>query len=189
MPARRQPRPSRRSSDGDGQGDGAAAGGDAFPAADLALDGAVEGWLDEMPAVEAEARLTRALRDSRRIDAEAGGARVGPHRGDLVVGHRAKAIPAAQCSTGEQKALLISLCLANARALTEATGAAPILLLDEVAAHLDTGRRSALFAEVEALGAQAWMTGTGAELFEGLGGDVLHLGVSGSGGLSAITEG
>jgi DNA replication and repair protein RecF len=97
-------------------------------------------------------------------------------------------MPAAACSTGEQKALLISLCLANAQALTEATGAAPILLLDEVAAHLDTGRRQALFAEIEALGAQAWMTGTGPELFEGLAGDVLHLGVSENGGLSAIAE-
>ncbi|HSF95710.1 MAG TPA: DNA replication and repair protein RecF, partial [Thermohalobaculum sp.] len=91
------------------------------------------------------------------------------------------------CSTGEQKALLISLCLANARALARATGAAPILLLDEVAAHLDAGRRRALFAEIEALGAQAWMTGTGPELFEGMGSAALRLAVTESGGVSTVT--
>ena len=113
----------------------------------------------------------------------------GPHRSDLEAIYAAKNMPAAACSTGEQKALLISLCLANARALTRATGAAPILLLDEVAAHLDAGRRKALFTEIEALGAQAWMTGTGAEMFDGLGGDALRLNVSESGGLSAVSEG
>ncbi len=97
-------------------------------------------------------------------------------------------MPAAACSTGEQKALLISVCLANARALAEATGAAPILLLDEVAAHLDTERRRALFAEIEGLGAQAWMTGTGAGLFEGVGAGTRRLRVSETGGLSAVGE-
>jgi len=139
--------------------------------------------------VEEAAALSRALTSSRARDAAAGRTLTGPHRSDLEAVYAAKNMPAAACSTGEQKALLISLCLANARALSAATGAAPILLLDEVAAHLDTRRRKALFGEIEALGAQAWMTGTGAELFEGLGGDAIRLGVSESGGLSAVAEG
>ncbi len=158
------------------EGDGTV-GGDAFPAADLALDGAVEGWLDEMPAVEAEARLVRALRDSRRIDAEAGGARVGPHRSDLLVDHRAKAMPAGQCSTGEQKALVIAIVLAAARCRVERLGAAPVLLLDEVAAHLDRPHREALFDAIEATGAQAWLTGTDRATFAALGGRARHIGV------------
>ena len=84
--------------------------------------------------------------------------------------YAAKGVPARLCSTGEQKALLIRLVLANAWAVAEDFGAAPVLLLDEVAAHLDAGRREALYAEVAGLGAQAWMTGTGAELFDGAGG-------------------
>ena len=90
------------------------------------------------------------------------------------------------CSTGEQKALLISLILANARAVAAGFGAVPILILDEVAAHLDADRRAALFAEVTALGAQAWMTGTGAELFEGLGERAEWLAVAEAEGVSRI---
>ena len=94
---------------------------------------------------------------------------VGPHRADLYGVFAAKGVPAADSSTGEQKALLISLVLSNARALVDDFGAPPIVLLDEVAAHLDAGRRAALYDEICALGAQAWMTGTGAELFTELG--------------------
>ena len=94
---------------------------------------------------------------------------VGPHRADLYGVYAAKGVPAKDCSTGEQKALLISLILANARALAEDFGAPPLLLLDEVAAHLDATRRAALYDEVCALKAQAWMTGTGPELFAELG--------------------
>ncbi|OSP54729.1 DNA replication/repair protein RecF [Pseudoruegeria sp. SK021] len=133
----------------------------AFPAADLALS-------DPAPFADAAA-FAAALADARPGDLRAGRSRVGPHRVDLDVTFAAKAMPAALCSTGEQKALLISLILANARALAEDTGTAPILLLDEVAAHLDADRRAALYDEVCTLGAQAFLTGTGAELFDSLG--------------------
>ncbi|MHA1113510.1 MAG: DNA replication/repair protein RecF, partial [Alphaproteobacteria bacterium] len=108
-----------------------------FPAAALALDGAVESWLDEGPALSAEDRLRAALADSRARDAETGGAAIGPHRSDLRVTHLTRGLPAAQCSTGEQKALLIALVLAHARLEALDRGAAPLLLLDEIAAHLD----------------------------------------------------
>ncbi len=169
-----------------------------FPRAELSILGDMETRFsqalragDDLDQLEVEeaAALSRALASSRPGDAAAGRTLTGPHRSDLEAVYAAKNMPAAACSTGEQKALLISLCLANARALSQATGAAPILLLDEVAAHLDTGRRMALFGEIEALGVQAWMTGTAAELFEGLGGDAIRLGVSESGGLSAVAAG
>jgi DNA replication and repair protein RecF len=92
--------------------------------------------------------------------------------------YAAKDIPAKDCSTGEQKALLISLILANGRALAQSFGAPPLLLLDEVAAHLDADRRAALYDEITALGAQAWMTGTGPELFDTLGDRAQYLDVS-----------
>ncbi|MFD1626496.1 DNA replication/repair protein RecF [Azospirillum griseum] len=136
-----------------------------FPGADLTVAGTVEEWLDQGPALEAEDALRRSLRDSRRRDADSGGAAVGPHKSDLAVRHAAKDMPAALCSTGEQKALLIAIVLANARLLAAERGAAPLLLLDEVAAHLDPDRRDALFGEILALGAQAWMTGTDAAVF------------------------
>jgi len=168
-----------------------------FPQADLAILGDMETRFsqviragDDLDSLEVQeaAALSRALADSRGRDSAAGRTLVGPHRSDLTAVYAAKDMPAAACSTGEQKALLISLCLANARALAAATGAAPVLLLDEVAAHLDAGRRRALFGEIEALGAQAWMTGTGPELFEGLGAGALRLAVSETGGLSAVAE-
>ncbi|MGR3272888.1 DNA replication/repair protein RecF [Thalassococcus profundi] len=135
----------------------------AFPAARLTLETA-EG---EMP--ETEADLRAALAESRSRDLMAGRSLIGPHRADLGAIYAAKDVPARDCSTGEQKALLISLILANARALAPQFGAPPLLLLDEVAAHLDAGRRAALYDEICALGAQAWMTGTGPELFSDLG--------------------
>jgi DNA replication and repair protein RecF len=141
-----------------------------FPIPDLALAGETEAGLAAGPALAAEDALRRRLAESRRADAEAGRALAGPHRSDLVVRHRAKAMPAALCSTGEQKALLVALILAAARLLKLQRGAAPLLLLDEIAAHLDAERRAALFDEIEALGAQAWMTGTDAQLFAALGG-------------------
>ena len=133
----------------------------AFPSADLTLTGP-EG--SEEPA-----DLSLALAEGRRRDIAAGRTLVGPHRADLSARYTAKDVPADQCSTGEQKALLISLILANARALAQDLGRAPILLLDEVAAHLDESRRAALYDEICALGAQALMTGTEAELFSALG--------------------
>lgn len=135
----------------------------AFPTAELELVQS-EG---EMPAAEAD--FVTALAEGRMRDMAAGRTLVGPHRSDLIGTYAHKGIAAKDCSTGEQKALLVSLVLANARALAASTGAPPILLLDEVAAHLDAGRRGALYDEICALGAQAWMTGTGPELFAELG--------------------
>ena len=131
--------------------------------------------------------LAQALAESRRRDMAAGRTLLGPHRVDLTAFYTAKATPADQCSTGEQKALLISLILANARALHRDLGAAPILLLDEVAAHLDESRRKALYDEIVALGAQALMTGTEAVLFDSLGPRGQYFTVADDSGLSRIT--
>jgi DNA replication and repair protein RecF len=154
----------------------------AFPAAELELIQS-EG---SMPGSEADFKA--ALEESRFRDLAAGRTLVGPHRSDLIGTYRAKGIPARECSTGEQKALLVSLILANARALAAREGAPPILLLDEVAAHLDAARRAALYDEICALGTQAWMTGTGAELFAELAGRAQLLEVSDSGGTSEISQ-
>lgn len=129
----------------------------AFPAAELTL---VQDGPDD---------LATALAEGRGRDMQAGRTLQGPHRADLEARYAAKDQIAAQCSTGEQKALLISLILANARALKAETGEAPIVLLDEVAAHLDANRRAALYDEICALGVQAFMTGTEANLFDSLG--------------------
>ncbi|HET8728288.1 MAG TPA: DNA replication/repair protein RecF [Alphaproteobacteria bacterium] len=140
-----------------------------FPQAVLDIEGTVEGWLREGPALAAEEALKARLIATRRLDGAIGGASEGPHRSDLLVRHRAKDMPAALCSTGEQKALLIGIVLANARLLAAERGAAPLLLLDEVAAHLDQRRRAALYEEILALKAQAWLTGTDRVLFAELG--------------------
>ena len=152
----------------------------AFPTAELELT-VTEG---EMP--QSEADLRAALEESRFRDLAAGRTLVGPHRADLYGVYAAKGVPARDCSTGEQKALLVSLILANARALAEDIGAPPLLLLDEVAAHLDAGRRAALYDEICALGAQAWMTGTGPELFAELGTRAQVLNVTEADGVSAV---
>jgi DNA replication and repair protein RecF len=139
-----------------------------FPKVELSLDGQVEDWLRDGPALGAEDRLRDGLAARRRQDAESGGAGLGPHRSDLLARHRTKGLAAELCSTGEQKAMLIAVLLAHARLLTLERGAAPLLLLDEVAAHLDAARRAALYEEIVGLGAQAWLTGTDATDFEGL---------------------
>ena len=113
---------------------------------------------------------------------------MGPHRDDLGAVYAAKGVAARLCSTGEQKAMLISLILGNARAVAEAVGAAPVLLMDEVAAHLDGARRGALYAAIAELGGQAILTGTGAELFEGLEG-AARLRVEEAGGESRVLAG
>lgn len=148
-----------------------------FPGAALTVSGSVEAWLDEGPALAAEDRLKSALGKSRSQDAVAGGAAVGPHRSDLEVHHLVHGMPAALCSTGEQKALLIAIVLANARLQTAEQGRVPLLLFDEVAAHLDAGRRSALFEEIASLGAQAWYTGTDRAVFDPLGDQAQHVSV------------
>lgn len=133
-----------------------------FPAAELSLDGTVDRWLAEAPALEVEDRLRATLAAGRRPgspEAE------GPHRTDLMVRHVPKNAPAERCSTGEQKALLVGVVLAHARLQSIDEGASPILLLDEVAAHLDDHRRTALFEAVLALGGQAWLTGTDRGVF------------------------
>jgi DNA replication and repair protein RecF len=136
-----------------------------FPAAEIALDGWMEKLVAHHPAVEIEDRYRAVLRDNRARDAAAGRTLDGPHLTDLAVAYAAKSIPAADASTGEQKALLIGLVLAHAGLLTEMSGFAPLLLLDEVVAHLDPLRRAALYAELEKLGAQVWMTGADAAQF------------------------
>ncbi len=141
-----------------------------FPQADIGLAGELEAAVGTMPAVDAEERFRRALAAGRERDRAAGRTLEGPHRSDLVVRHRPKGMPAELCSTGEQKALLVGLVLSHARLTGEMSGLAPILLLDEIAAHLDAGRRAALFSILEELNCQAFMTGTDAALFSSLAG-------------------
>ena len=136
-----------------------------LPQPELALEGEVEGWLDELSALDAEARFAAALAASRRTDAEAGTTAIGPHRSDLLVQDRVSGRPAREASTGQQKACLIAVILAEARLRAAAGEQQPVLLLDEALAHLDPERRAALFAELGALGAQAWLTGTEAAPF------------------------
>ena len=143
----------------------------AFPWSSFRLEGRIEDDLQRLSAIEAEDAYARTLSDMRERDRAAGRTLDGPHRSDLFVEHGPKALAARHCSTGEQKALLLGLVLAHAELLTERQeGASPILLLDEITAHLDADRRAALFAEILRLGAQAWMTGTDEEAFEGLSG-------------------
>ncbi|MCA0044260.1 DNA replication/repair protein RecF [Celeribacter litoreus] len=154
-----------------------------FPAAELSLMAS-----DKMPLPDDAEALLAAFRDGRPRDLGAGRTLIGPHRADLGAVYTAKGVAADQCSTGEQKALLISLILANGRALAEDFGAPPIYLLDEVAAHLDAGRRAALYDEICALGAQAFMTGTGPELFAEFGSRAAQIEVLDEGGTSVVKE-
>lgn len=144
----------------------AARGVGPFPGVALTMDGWIDHRLEDGPALAAEDAMRAELRRARFAD---GTATVGPHRSDLAARHAGKDAPAAVCSTGEQKAMLIATILAHARLLAADRGAPPLLLLDEVAAHLDRARREALFDEIQALKAQAWMTGTDAETFAPMG--------------------
>lgn len=139
-----------------------------FPQADISLSGDLETEVSTAPAVDVEERFRRALAGGRDRDRAAGRTLEGPHRSDLLVRHRPKAMPAELCSTGEQKALLVGIVLSHARLTGEMSGMTPILLLDEIAAHLDGGRRAALFSILEELNCQAFMTGTDAALFSSL---------------------
>jgi DNA replication and repair protein RecF len=142
-----------------------------FPWADISLDGAIEQMLRNCPAIEVEDAYADMLARGRERDRAAGRTLDGPHRTDLLVAHGPKAQAAKLCSTGEQKALLTGLVLAHAQMLSRRRErGAPILLLDEIAAHLDDLRRAALFAEILSLGLQAWMTGTDAHAFSSLAG-------------------
>ncbi|WP_425336134.1 DNA replication/repair protein RecF [Sinorhizobium numidicum] len=148
-----------------------------FPSASLSL----AGFLDEfhvVPAYDLEERYLAMLQEGRSRDAAAGRTLDGPHRSDLMIRHREKDMEAERCSTGEQKALLVGLVLAHARLVGDMTGHAPILLLDEIAAHLDEGRRRALFGLVDGLGGQAFMTGTDKSMFSAIGDRGLFLTVA-----------
>jgi len=143
-------------------------GGSPFPSSMLTLSGFMDHqW--HRPAADLEEEFVRLLHDGRGRDAAAGRTLDGPHRVDLLIRHREKDMEAERCSTGEQKALLIGLVLAHARLVANMTDHAPLLLLDEIAAHLDEGRRAALFDLVDAMGGQAFMTGTDSVMFEALG--------------------
>jgi DNA replication and repair protein RecF len=163
--------------------------GGPFPQARLGLTGEWERMIEEgTPPDAVEARLASALYWSRERDTAAGRSLTGPHRGDLSVVHGEKNRPAAECSTGEQKALILNLVLAQAARLSRAESAPnPILLLDEVAAHLDRTRRGALFDEILALGLQAFLTGTDEALFLDLKGRALGVGVD-AGRLAVLDE-
>ena len=143
-----------------------AGGASAFPWASLALTGVLEERLAHAPAVDVEDAYVRMLAGARERDRAAKRTIDGPHRSDLVVGHGPKGLAAQKCSTGEQKALLVGLVLAHSELVKQGNeGEAPLILLDEIAAHLDASRRTALFHEIGRLGVQAWMTGTDRGVF------------------------
>ena len=139
-----------------------------FPQSDLCLNGFLEDQLDNLPALELEERFQHALCHSREADSYTGGAAIGPHRSDFTLIYRAKKMVAGQCSTGEQKILLTALVLAHARLVAVERGLPPLLLLDEVTAHLDENRRHSLFQILRDIGGQVWLTGTDKSLFSGL---------------------
>lgn len=142
-----------------------AADGEPFPRPHLAVEGELERWLEDLPAVEVEDRFAAGLAAARGHDSHLGGASIGPHRSDLVATDAANGEPARLCSTGRQKAFLCAIVLAEARLRRQQAGDLPILLLDEATAHLDPGRRADLFDALIELGAQTWLSGTDAELF------------------------
>ena len=150
----------------------------AFPFAAVALVGEVEALCAAHPALEVEDRFRALLKANRGADAASGRALIGPQAADLAVRHGPKDIEAGLCSTGEQKALLIGLVLAHARLVADLSGIAPVILLDEISAHLDATRRQALYAELSDLSGQVWMTGADANVFEGVGDGALWLRVT-----------
>ena len=151
-----------------------------FPRAELALEGMLESWLAHGDsALDVEDKLANRLMESRSIDAARGRTTIGIHRSNLHVIHREKSMPAERCSTGEQKALLLSIMLAAARARAEWCGLPPILLLDEVIAHLDVDKRASLFDLIRRTAIQAWMTGTDAADFQGLDGFATQFEITG----------
>lgn len=138
-----------------------------FPWGRVSLEGEIEVLVEKLPALAAEESYRRHLHEGRNADRAAGRTLSGPHRSDFMVLHGPKGVPASEGSTGEQKALLIGLLLAQVDAVTEAAGARPVVLLDEVSAHLDKARKTALFGLLEGLRLQAWMSGTEPQVFDG----------------------
>ncbi|PCH46510.1 MAG: DNA replication/repair protein RecF [Hyphomicrobiales bacterium] len=153
-------------------------GDDIFPHAEIILEGTLETMIREGAASDLEDTYRATLCRERPRDRAAGRTLDGPHRCNLAVRHGPKNMEAAICSTGEQKALLTGLILAHAQLVGDVSGMAPILLLDEIAAHLDPSRRAALFDKIDEIGCQAWMTGTDDHLFEALGDRAQHFIVS-----------
>ena len=154
-----------------------------FPIAELSVAG--NGL--EVSRLENEIELSTALKECRPRDLAAGRSLAGPHRADLDTTYKPTGLPARNCSTGEQKALLVSIVLANARALKKDLGISPVLLLDEVSAHLDENRRNDLYQEIISLGLQAWVTGTDSSLFDTLRRDAQYFAVTFENGLSAVS--
>jgi DNA replication and repair protein RecF len=142
-----------------------------FPYAEIALGGWMEDRIASGNAADAEDLYRARLRELRGRDRAAGRTTEGPHASDLSVRHGPKQMPAELCSTGEQKALLLGLVLAHARLVARLSGATPLVLLDEVAAHLDPDRRAALYGVLSELGAQVWLTGADPAAFAELGPD------------------
>jgi DNA replication and repair protein RecF len=140
-----------------------------FPWARISLEGEIERQVADRPAIEIEEGYRAILRDNRSRDAAAGRTLVGPQASDLAVWHGPKGVEAARASTGEQKALLVGLVLAHARLVAAMSGIAPMILLDEIGAHFDPTRRAALYADLERLGGQVWMTGADIGAFAELG--------------------
>ena len=147
----------------------------AFPFAEVALSGEIEALCATHAALEVEDRYRAMLRASRAQDAAAGRTLVGPQTADLLVRHGPKQVEAGLCSTGEQKALLVGLVLAHAKLVADLSGLAPVILLDEIAAHFDATRREALFEDLALLRGQVWMTGADAGVFAPLTGRAQHL--------------
>jgi DNA replication and repair protein RecF len=139
-----------------------------FPYAILSLCGDVDEWVARLPALDAEDCYRSALRQSRTRDKAAGRTLIGPQASDFIVRHGPKQLPASDCSTGEQKALLIGLILAHARLIATSSHIPPLILLDEVAAHLDPLRRVALYEKLHELRGQIWLTGADPALFSDL---------------------
>ena len=149
-----------------------------FPWAELTLEGEIERLIPEAPALEIEDHYRALLREGRGRDAAAGRTLVGPQASDLAVVHGPKQARAARCSTGEQKALLVGLVLAHARLVASMSGIAPLVLLDEIAAHFDPARRAALYDGLEKLGSQVFMTGADPQAFADVSGRALTLAVT-----------
>ena len=158
-----------------------------FPKAILSLEGGVEDYLKSHSALETEEWLRQTFETNRAHDQITGGSQIGPHRSDLYVVHAEKHMPAAQCSTGEQKALLISITLAASALQSIRKETVPLLLLDEVAAHLDKKRRIALFEKLLGLNIQAWLTGTEKHYFDGLEDSANFIHIE-DGGIAEITR-
>lgn len=156
----------------------ASANGGPFPVPRIAAVGQVEEWLSGSPALAVEDRLADEWKRNRQADAASGQTSLGVHRSDMAVWYAGRGVPAAQCSTGEQKALLIGLTLASASLIAAERGTQPLMLLDEVVAHLDQRRRAALFERLLDSGAQVWLTGTDPEFFTPLGEAAQHIRVA-----------